>query len=272
MEEIPSRAEGMKTCDPPPGLQFKNLMPLFSSSSGNCGECSGYELKFPSHVENDPVATTSPMPENQHNLTRKIQSKHRFHATNTRNKVLKWTSTKLQEKKLRNAASAGNTEEINDLINHLGLDLNAADAKQRTALHFSAAKGADDIVQVLLQNGAHPNVKDLNGNTPLHLAACTNHIRVITLLLHYGADASVTDHSGKTPLHLALSRLRIFQNKESRQTEYALLKRKADVGEIVAMLKEYMKQKGSDNEKSELNEIGSRLSDITTTNEVSLMR
>jgi ankyrin repeat protein len=53
----------------------------------------------------------------------------------------------------------------------LGDDINAANARRRTALHGAAGIGANGLVQFLVENGANLNAKDRRGYTPLGIAA-----------------------------------------------------------------------------------------------------
>lgn len=50
------------------------------------------------------------------------------------------------------------------------LQVNRADLKGATALHFAVVSIYIKNVQALIKLGADPNVKDFDGNTPLHLA------------------------------------------------------------------------------------------------------
>ncbi|HYR89225.1 MAG TPA: ankyrin repeat domain-containing protein [Terriglobia bacterium] len=52
----------------------------------------------------------------------------------------------------------------------LGDDINAANARGRTALHGAAGTGANAIIQFLFEKGANLNAKDRGGYTPLGLA------------------------------------------------------------------------------------------------------
>merc|ERR1712066_385174 len=94
-----------------------------------------------------------------------------------------------------------------------GLDVNSCDEHKRSALHFAAAKGFSDVVEVLLRHGADPNQTDRLGNTAMHLAACTNHVPVVTLLLRAGTDLTTLDNNGRTPLQLAQAKLKIIQRR-----------------------------------------------------------
>lgn len=52
----------------------------------------------------------------------------------------------------------------------------------RTPLHWAAAAGKDDCVQVLLELGVEPNPRDINENTPLTYAMYCGHTACIKLL------------------------------------------------------------------------------------------
>lgn len=52
----------------------------------------------------------------------------------------------------------------------LGADVNAVNKNGLTALHGAAARGADQIVQLLVEKGARLDIKDKKGRTPLDVA------------------------------------------------------------------------------------------------------
>ncbi|CAG8579394.1 8667_t:CDS:2, partial [Funneliformis mosseae] len=56
-----------------------------------------------------------------------------------------------------------------------------------TALHFAAANGCTQTVELLLKKGARVDVADKYGSTPLSVAMAKNHADVIELLKIYGA-------------------------------------------------------------------------------------
>jgi ankyrin repeat protein len=51
-----------------------------------------------------------------------------------------------------------------------GVDVNAADDKRRTALHFAATKGSIPVLRLLLSSGANVDSRDALGNTALSVA------------------------------------------------------------------------------------------------------
>ncbi len=180
-----------------------------------------------------------------------------------------WISSHVNERKLRQAATSKSEGDVRNLIEKdLDLNLDAADDRQRTALHISAANGCQEIVRLLLQNGANPNVKDVKGNSPLHLAACSANVPIITLLLSHGADIAAVDFNGQTPLHLALARLKLYKSSAEKALGLNALKVKADVKDIADLLKEYIGREGTKKEQSEISVLRDKLQKVTSEQEV----
>ncbi|XP_007908467.1 ankyrin repeat domain-containing protein 54 [Callorhinchus milii] len=167
------------------------------------------------------------------------------------------------QKRLREAANANEVDIVTQILED-GIDPCAADDKGRTALHFASCNGNDSIVQLLLDHGADPNQRDGLGNTPLHLAACTNHVSVITRLLRGGARVDALDRAGRTPLHLAKSKLNILQEGHSRSLE-AL---RAEVKQIIQMLREYLDRLGQHQETEQLDDLCTKLQMTSTKEQV----
>ncbi|KAL9601010.1 MAG: hypothetical protein Q9219_002832 [cf. Caloplaca sp. 3 TL-2023] len=76
---------------------------------------------------------------------------------------------------------------------------------RRTALHWAADKGFEDIARLLIDNGAEIDAKNYSGRTPLQEAVKTANIGfgVTRLLLERGASIAIYDDEGWTPLHQA---------------------------------------------------------------------
>ena len=88
-----------------------------------------------------------------------------------------------------------------------GADVNAADAKGYTSLHYAAYQGTYDLVALLLEKGADPALKNLTEETPLLLAARgplmdDGRLKTFELLLKAQADVRAADAEGRTALHL----------------------------------------------------------------------
>lgn len=112
------------------------------------------------------------------------------------------------------AARYGKTEIVRYLLQRFAAQGNkscitAVDARGRTALHRAAAKGHEDIVEMLLA------AEDVDSTsllahcstpraTPLHVAAYQGHEMVVRVLLKNGSDVKAKNRSGKTPIDLAL--------------------------------------------------------------------
>lgn len=65
-----------------------------------------------------------------------------------------------------------------------------------TPLHYAAAAGSNDIVQVLLDKGAYIDARSPNRTTPLMIAAYEGHYSAVKLLLDRGADVLLKNDLG----------------------------------------------------------------------------
>ena len=72
-----------------------------------------------------------------------------------------------------------------------------------TALHYAAAAGANDIVQLLLDHSAYLDAESPNKTTPLMMAARSGHIYTVKLLHDSGADATLKNDLGMTAMDFA---------------------------------------------------------------------
>lgn len=75
-----------------------------------------------------------------------------------------------------------------------------------TALHYAAAGGHNDIVQLLLEYSAYIDAESPNKTTPFMMAVWGNHILTVKLLLDQGADARLRNEQGLSALDLARQR------------------------------------------------------------------
>ena len=96
-------------------------------------------------------------------------------------------------------------EKVKELISR-GVDLNAKDYMDRTALHYAAYNGHLDIVKELIKNHADLNAKSVKGWTALHEAALSGHLEVVKELLEAGIDKGIKCDDGSDAAALAESR------------------------------------------------------------------
>uniref|UniRef100_A0A671QYJ5 SOWAHA-C winged helix-turn-helix domain-containing protein n=1 Tax=Sinocyclocheilus anshuiensis TaxID=1608454 RepID=A0A671QYJ5_9TELE len=72
-------------------------------------------------------------------------------------------------------------------------------ANKKTALHWAAKHGKEDMTTMLAEAGADINTK---GYTPLHIAALHGHRHIFDLLVRtYGAKENLRDYSGHIAYH-----------------------------------------------------------------------
>ena len=89
-------------------------------------------------------------------------------------------------------------EEAVRILIDAGVDLNAANEAQFTALHCAAFSGMNELVQYLVEYGADLNVRDWRGRTPFRLAEGAKQSfhyqawpEVAALLQELGADTTL---------------------------------------------------------------------------------
>jgi ankyrin repeat protein len=71
------------------------------------------------------------------------------------------------------------------------------------ALHYAAAVGNNQIVQLLLDHSAYIDAESPNQTTPIRMAARGGHILTVKLLLDEGADLTLKNGAGMTALDFA---------------------------------------------------------------------
>lgn len=87
------------------------------------------------------------------------------------------------------AASEGDKQEVEALLEFGNIDIDEGDYDQRTALHLSSGEGREEIVELLCRSGANPNVEDRWQNRPLDDAknAKKNAASIMNILVRHGA-------------------------------------------------------------------------------------
>ena len=103
------------------------------------------------------------------------------------------------------AAAYGNIEIIQLLLEH-GADVSASTVKGATPLMMAAAGGHIEAVRILGVRDADVNTATRKGWTALHFGAFNGSLSVVQFLLDLGAEVNSRTRDGKTPLVLALER------------------------------------------------------------------
>ena len=92
---------------------------------------------------------------------------------------------------------------LKGLLN-LGADVNAADQRRWTPLHFAAQERHAEIAKLLIQNGAAVDPVDKFGNTPLGNATYgQGGLEVMRILMEAGADPKRKNEYGSSPMDQA---------------------------------------------------------------------
>eukprot|EP00949_MAST-11_sp_MAST-11-sp1_P002706 g2706.t1 len=92
------------------------------------------------------------------------------------------------------AASDGNLERVQELVQADAELVNAHDENGYSPLAAAASYGHIEIIRFLIRNGADVNFQDTEGDTALH---CVSTAEAFDVLLEAGADTSLTNNEGK---------------------------------------------------------------------------
>jgi ankyrin repeat protein len=122
------------------------------------------------------------------------------------------------------AAKAGNLESVKAYIAD-GVDPNAKDKYEQSALLAAVSNNRDDVTEFLLANNANPNIVDMHGQSPAFWASYERNLKSLELLIARKADVNLVTNAGET----ALLRAVIWSN---RKIVSALMKAGADPGRV----------------------------------------
>ena len=96
-------------------------------------------------------------------------------------------------------------EELVRMLIERGIEIDAKDCQDRTALHFAANYCHHEISLMLLKNGSNVNLKDSELKTPLHFAIESGSCEVIENLINYGANNEYFNtNTQESPIHFAV--------------------------------------------------------------------
>jgi uncharacterized protein len=93
---------------------------------------------------------------------------------------------------------------VNRLVQETGLNINATDSNDSTALHLSINEGSTGFFAALIEGGADVHISNSSGDTPLSLALKSNKSRFARCLLEAGADLNIDGTKTATPLIVAI--------------------------------------------------------------------
>ncbi|XP_030274330.1 ankyrin repeat and death domain-containing protein 1B isoform X1 [Sparus aurata] len=105
------------------------------------------------------------------------------------------------EKQFLEAAKRNDVETMKMLGR--GLNANAKNVDNRTALHYAVAGKNKDAMQFLLQRRVKVDQKDKHGVAPIHLAAWFGSLEILKSLVQAGAEQKVENEEGLNILHCA---------------------------------------------------------------------
>ena len=93
------------------------------------------------------------------------------------------------------------------LLLEKGANIDAVDGMNRTALMFASTGPFKQAVEILVKNGADVNAKDSEEEwTPLMMAAAEGQLEVVKVLIDNGADLTMVDIDGESSLDFAVSK------------------------------------------------------------------
>jgi len=105
------------------------------------------------------------------------------------------------------AAQCGDLNGIQNSIQSGGESIDSTDEDGRTSLHWSCARGYDEIANYLLEKRAAVDPTDDAGWTPLMCAVSGGHLEIVESLIKTGkVDVNRMNDGGYTALHYACSK------------------------------------------------------------------
>ena len=100
-------------------------------------------------------------------------------------------------------AAAKGYEDMAELLVRHRAALDRSDRFGNTALFYAAAGDHAGVVEILIEAGAKKDKANRRGVTPLMVAASEGRLATVRALLDAGADPAITDFTGRTAYHWA---------------------------------------------------------------------
>ena len=96
------------------------------------------------------------------------------------------------------ASQQGHKEMVNCLV-AANADVNTSDVNSRSALIIASENNDVELAQILLNAKANPNHQRNDGSTSLHIASYNNYNELAVMLIEFGADPMIKNTKGDTP-------------------------------------------------------------------------
>lgn len=107
------------------------------------------------------------------------------------------------------SAFNGSKDAASMLLSCEGINIEAKDITDSTALYRASASGSVDVVKLLIEHGADKNAVNCFGETPLVRSIINGNLDIAFVLIDSGADVNLSDGKVRTPLFAAATHDRV---------------------------------------------------------------
>jgi ankyrin repeat protein len=109
-----------------------------------------------------------------------------------------------QNRTLLHHAAMYNNVTATEVLIEEGIDVNALDSFNCSAIFCAISNYSESIVRLLLENGANPNEVNLLGDNLFLQTINREELGIINVLLEFNADPHARGAAGYEPLHYAI--------------------------------------------------------------------
>lgn len=106
-------------------------------------------------------------------------------------------------KKFKELISQNKMDELGTYIAS-GIDINVADSKRVSPIHYAAYMGSIEAMRMLIRRGVNLWAAAFGGWTALHYASFGGHTEIASLLVSMGIPVDIRDVGGESPLFYAI--------------------------------------------------------------------